>query len=399
MKKHALILSAIGAAAAATAGSVVAPLNDLGYGTVSGRIQSLYMYRDYDDGNNNHATSVGLKLDYLSPELSGFSVGASYIGVGVVDSMDNEHNRGDRLLGNGRVNVLNELYLSYKMEDLGLSETVATVGRRVCNGEVFRADDFRQKPRALEGFSVESRDLPHTRIQAGYAWEMSNWIDAGDQWRFDNFDAYDTDGVAWFEAVNNSIENLEVAVFDAYMNDSANLVGLRGKYQILEETALLGYCRWESDVGDNSGHDAKVLGLSVEQKVGPVTLEGGYFGVFGDNLVFQETTTGINHALGSLMLIYALPFSGDTDTVYVKATTKIEKTKTAFYALYHYTVPDEQKYNIRQAQELNVMVKQAVPKIDNLSVHLKLGIGTRDGVDGVSDTLATDARLFVTYAL
>jgi len=396
MKKHVLILASF-CAAAASADSVLAPVNELGYGTLSGRLQSLYMYRDFDNGNNNHATSLGVKLDYLSPEFAGFSAGFSYIGVGVVDDMEGGHNRGDRLLSNGRVNVLNELYLSYKMEDLGLSETVATVGRRVYSGEIFRPDDFRQKPRAVEGVSLESRDLSHTRVQVGFAREMSNWLDAGDQWRFDNFDAYDTDGVAWFEAVNNSIENLEVAVFDAYMDDVSNLAGARGRYQFAEKTALLGYVRCENDVSGHAGQDAKVLGLSLEQKVGPVTLEGGYFGVFGDNLVFEERTTGINHALGSLMLIYALPFSGDTDTVYLKATTKIEKTKTAFYALYHYTVPDEQKYNIRQSQELNVMVRQVVPTVDNLSVHLKMGVGTRDGVDGVSDTVATDLRVFATY--
>jgi hypothetical protein len=150
-------------------------------------------------------------------------------------------------------------------------------------------------------------------------------------------------------------------------------------------------------VGDNADHDAKALGLSVEQKVGGVTLEGGYFGVMGDNLAFQETTTGINHALGSLMLIYSLPFNGDTDTFYVKATTRIERTRTSLYALYNYTLIDQQKTDLRQAQELNLVVKQSVPKTDNLSLALKFGVGTRDGVDGVADTLATDTRLFATY--
>jgi hypothetical protein len=398
MKKHALTLATIGVAAAAFAESILAPINDLGYGTVSGRIQSLSMYRDYDNGNNNYATSLGIKLDYLSPERSGLSVGLSYIGVDVLDSMYDEPNPGDRLLGNGRVNVLNEAYLNYKMGDLGLAETAVTAGRRVYVGEVFRADDFRQKPRALEGVSIESRDIPDTRIQVGHAWEMSNWIDSGDQWDFENFDNYGTDGVTWGEVSSTRVQNLEVAVFDAIMYDIANLVGLRGKLKVAEKTALLGYCRWESDVGDGTDRDSKVLGLSVEQKVSGVTLEGGYFGVYGDNLVFQETTTGINHALGSLMLIYSLPFSGDTDTFYVKATTKIEQTKTSLYALYNYTLIDQSKDNLRQAQELNLVVSQRVPKTENLSVALKFGVGTRDGVDGVSDTLATDTRLFVTYA-
>ncbi len=396
MKAFALLLSACLATTYAEE-SAVEQFNALGYGTLSGRLQSLSMYRDYDNGNNNQSSTLGLKLDYLSPEKSGWSVGASYIGVGVLDSMYDEPNPGDRLLGNGRVNVLNEGYLNYSMDDLGLTNTAATVGRRVYNGEVFRADEFRQKPRALEAVSLESRDLHQTRIQVGHAWEMSSWIDSNPLWKFENFDNYGTDGVTWGEIANSCVEHLEVAAYEAIMHDIANLAGLRGRYRLTDTTALLGHYRWERDIGDNAGHDANVLGLAVEQKVDAVTLEGGYFGVYGDNLVFQELTTGINHPLGSSMMIYALQFNGGANSLYAKATTKIDQTGTSLYALYNYTLLDEAKSNLRWAQELNLVAKQPVPKIDNLSVSLKIGIGTRDGVNGVADTTATDARLFVTY--
>ncbi len=391
------ILSSVVLSSASQAESGIEQFNDLGYGTLSGRLQTLSMYRDYDNGNNNHSTTLGLKLDYLSPEKSGWSVGASYIGVGVLDSMYEEPNPGDRLIQNGRVNLLNEGFLNYAMDDLGLTNTAASLGRRVYNGEVFRADDFRQKPRALEAVSVESRDFHKTRVQVGHAWEMSNWLDDDPRWKFENFDNYGTDGVTWGEIANTCVENLEVAAFDAIMYDIANLAGLRGKYKLADQTALLGYYRWEHDVGDNSGHDANALGLAVEQKVDGFVFEGGYFGVYGDNLVFQELTTGINHALGSSMMIYSLPFNGGADTLYAKATTTVEQTKTALYALYNYTLLDQSKNDLRQAQELNLVAKQPVPKIDNLTVALKFGIGTRDGVNGVSDTTATDTRLFVTY--
>jgi hypothetical protein len=357
------------------------------------------MYRDFDDGNNNHSTTLAIKLDYLSPEKEGWSIGASYIGAGVLDSMDDdESDPGGRLLGNGRVNIINEAYLNYNMAALGLTNSAATVGRIVNNGEVFRADDFRQKPRAIEAIQFETRDLHSTRLQVGHAWEMSNWIDADPLWKFENFDDYGTDGITWGELVNNCIDGLEIAVFDAYAQDIANLIGTRARYSLSDETALLGYYRWERDVGDNSGHDANVFGLSLEQKVGGLKLEGGYFGVHGDDLIFQETTIGINHALGASMMIYARQFNGGADTFYAKAVTKIEQTRTTLYALYNYTRLDKDKNNLRQAQELNLVIKQPVPKIDNLTVSFKGGIGTRDGVNGVSDTTATDARLFVTYA-
>ncbi|MBT8046075.1 MAG: hypothetical protein KJN67_02800, partial [Pontiella sp.] len=109
MKKTALILAIAMAASFATGESAIKQFNDLDYGTLSGRLQSLSMYRDYEAGNNNHATTLGLQLDYRSPTKSGWSAGASYVGAGVLDSMvDGESSPGDRLLGNGRVNLLNE---------------------------------------------------------------------------------------------------------------------------------------------------------------------------------------------------------------------------------------------------------------------------------------------------
>lgn len=389
-----LVLSTV-----AQAGHAIEQFNELGYGTLSGRLQTLSMYRDFDNGNNAHSTTLGLKLDYLSPAREGWTIGASYIGAGVLNSMDyaTTGNPGDALVGNGRVNLLNEAYLSYNMEALGLTNTTATVGRRVNAGEVFRADDFRQKPRAIEAIMLESRDFHETKILIGHAWEMSNWIDANPLWKFENFENYGTDGITWGEVVNNCISDLEVAVFDAYAQDIANLIGARARYTLTEETAVLGYVRSEKDVGDNSGHNANAFGLSFEQKIDALTLEGGYFGVSGDNLFFQETTTGINHALGSSLMLYSGQFLGGADTVYAKATTKVERTQTVLYALYNYTIHDEGDTDLRQAQELNIVIKQPVPKVDNLTVAFKGGIGTRDGVNGVGDTTATDARLFVTY--
>ena len=398
MNKTIITLAAVMSSSFVIAGEAVDQFNQLGYGTISGRLQTLSMYRDYENGNNNQSSTLGIKLDYVSPTKEGWTIGMSYIGAAVLDSMDYDTsaNPGDALVANGRVNLLNEAYLSYDMSALGLTNTTVTAGRRVNNGEVFRADDFRQKPRALETFMVETRAFHKTRLLAGYAWEMSNWIDADPRWKFEEFDRSGTDGVTWAEVVNNCVENLEVAVFDAYAQDLANLAGARAKFKLSDETAVLAYLRHEDDVGDASGHSATACGLSLEQKVNKITFEGGYFGVGGDGLVFQETSTGINHALGSSMMIYAGQFNGGADTLYAKAVTKLQ-TGTVLYGLYNYTLLDESKSNMRQAQELNIVIKQPVPRIDNLMVCFKGGIGTRDGIKGTDDTTATDARLFVTY--
>lgn len=92
------------------------------------------------------------------------------------------------------------------------------------------------------------------------------------------------------------------------------------------------------------------------------------------------------------MMIYSGQFNGESDTAYLKASTKIGKT--GLYALYNYTWQEHSK-NAYDGQELNIVIKQ--PINDRLSVSLKVGAGYRDRTDAKDDTFATDTRLFVTY--
>lgn len=376
--------------------SIMKPINDLGYGTISGRVQSLSMYRDYENnpsGENGANTTLGAILGYTSPEMAGFDLGLAYN-----YSFQVANNNNWSILANDDINVLNEGWVRYNFGIIGLTNTTALAGRKIVNGEVFRADDFRQKSRSIETVQLATGDLPDTKMLVGHAAQLSNWIQAGDRANFNNFsDVFgtrdDTDGVTWGEAVNKSIQGLEVALFDAYAYDVANLIGTRIKWNILEDTALLGYYRNETDVGDAPSRHSDVYGLAVQQKIGAFTLEPGIFSVHGSSLRFQETTTGINHPLGASMMIYAGQFNGSSDTFYVKATTKVGNT--SLYGLYNYTHHDHDKTPY-EGQELNIVVKQ--PIMENLTVAFKGGIGYRDNKRGGDNTTATDARLFMTYA-
>ena len=168
------------------------------------------------------------------------------------------------------------------------------------------------------------------------------------------------------------------------------MAGGRVKYTLTDTTAVNGYYRHETDVGKGAEQGSDMYGISLEQKVGSVTIEPGVLSVHGDKLLFQETTTGINHPLGSSMMIYGGIFDGGADTYYLKATTRIGET--ALYSLYSYTVNEVTPYD---GHELNGVVKQAIG--DRLSVALKVGVGYRDSEKGAENTFATDTRLFVTY--
>jgi hypothetical protein len=393
MNKAILFLATILIASLASAESAMSSFNEKGYGTVSGRLQYLGMYRDFDNGNNGHASTMGLVLGYVTPKWAEFDAGLTYNYAGTLDDGGNTS-----LPANDDINVLNEGWVRFTPSSDALASISFVVGRKISNGEVFRADDFRQKSRSIEALQIETRIIPNLALTLGHANKLSNWIDSGTRWEFNDFGTvfgtgYNTDGITWGEGIYTGIEKVDMALFNAYAWDVANLIGTRVKYTAGNTTSLIFYYRHENDVGKAVGHNANVYGISLEQKVGDVTVEPGYFGVRGDDLRFQETTTGINHPLGASMMLYSSMYAGGADTVYLKLATKINKT--AFYALYNYTWQDNPLYNY-DGQELNIVVKQ--PLMENLSIAVKVGVGSRDAKNAAGDTTATDARLFLTYA-
>jgi len=379
-------------ASLASAESVMKPFNEKGYGTVSGRVQFLGMYRDYENVKNGNASTLGGILGYITPAWAGLDAGVAYNYAGTLYDGGNSS-----LVANDNIHVLNEAWMRFTGSTAGLADTAVVVGRRISNGEVFRADDYRQKSRSIQAIQIETRDIPDTTLTVGHADKLSNWIDSGTRWEFNDLGnvfgvGYHTDGITWGEGGYTGIEKLDVALFNAYAWDVTNLLGTRVKYDAFDTTSFIFYYRHENDVGKAASQDTDAYGLALEQKVSGVTVEPGYFSVRGDNLRFQETTTGINHPLGVSMMIYPSMFAGGADTAYLKVSTKIRQT--ALYALYNYTWQDKPAYNY-DGQELDLVVKQGL--MDNLSVALKFGIGSRDAKNGGNDTTATDTRLFLTY--
>ena len=395
-----LIMAAM-ATSAALGQSFIEDFNSKGYGTLSGRLQSVNMYRDYDDGNNAFASSLGIILKYQSPDYQGFSFGAAYNGAGIIDSMDygTSTSPGEYLLQNGRISLLNEAYISYNMEALGLSDTSITAGRRINNAEVFRADDIRQKSRSIMAIQAESKDVENWRFAGGHSFEQSGILDMGDRWEFRDYGdvlgtGYDIDGITWGEATFSGIENVEISAFDAAAWDAANMIGTRATINLTEKTSILAYYRNETDMGDAANHDSDLVGLSIVQKVGSVRVEGGYFGVYGDNLTFNQLTTGINHALGASLMIYTGQYNGDADTFYVKATTKLKATNTILYTLANYTRQNADTAAFDNAAEFDFIAKQ--PINDQLMAVVKAGVAYRDEGSFLNPT-ATDVRFFLTY--
>ena len=382
MKRIAVFLAAVLIAQPVAAESKVTSTNGEAYGTFSGRVQSLSMYRDYDQAGNGANSSVGVVLDYAAPFRS-FDAALAYNYASALF----ENNKAG-MLANDDIHVLNEAWARFDLGAVGLHGTRFLLGRKIIDGEVFRADDFRQKARSIEGVHFEIDNIPDARVILGHATRMSSWIQSGDKAEFRDF-GNDSDGITWAEGVYRGVKDLEIAVFDAYSWNSANLVGARISWRNPERGGLVAYYRHEADVGRGSAHTADAFGISVPVKVGEVTIEPGFFAVHGDRLLFQEATTGINHPLGSSMMIFAGQFNGATDTAYLKAVAKV--ADSSLYLLYNHT---RQGNSGIDGQELNFVVKYPVTK--NFTVSVKSGIGRRDVPDS-ENPLVTDTRLFVTY--
>lgn len=403
IKKMLLFVLLVASCAGVFAESLLKPVNDLGYGTWNARLQTLSMYRDYENAvpDDAHSTTAGLLIGYVSPEAAGFSFGATGIYVEPLDA-SNDSNNGKLRVQNGRVNILNEAWFKYRFESIGLTNTFIKAGRQVINGELFRADEIRQKPRSVEAVQLTTKDIPGLALTVGHAFRLSNVLDDEDGWNFNDFDEVfaqgrgcDSHGISWGEAVFTGVTNLEVAVYEAYVHDIANVTGGRTRYALTDKTALLGYFQHANSVqtaDENASFNSDMFSLAVEQKVGGVTFEPGWFSVHGGDMVFQEMTTGLNHPLGNSLMIYPGHFNGGSDSAYLKATTKIGKT--SLYMLYNYTWQDHSR-TAYDGQEINFVVKQ--PITDSLSVSVKAGAGYRDSKNATDDTVATDARLFVTY--
>jgi len=375
--------------------SFIDSINSKGYGTFSGRIQLLGMYRDYEDtpnGDYGHATTLGAMLGYISPTWNGFTLGATYNYAGTLFDGGNS-----ALVLNDDIHLLNEAWVGYNAEAFGLDKTSLIVGRQIVNDQVFRKDDFRQKARGVEAAQLIVKEMENLTFSAGHAIRMSNWIAAGDKWDYNDFGdvfktGYDTDGVTWGEVAYTGLEGWDISIYDAYAWDVANLIGTRIQYDVCDETSLIGLYRHEGDVGKAETSNSDAWGISLQQKVNEVTLETGYLSVHGSNMLFNEATTGFNHALGSSMIICAAQYKEGAKTAYLKATTKINKT--VLYSLYNFTWQDHSKtaYN---GQELNFVGKQIIS--DNFAVGIKAGVGHRDGKTGASDKTFTDGRVFMTY--
>lgn len=344
------------------------------------------MHRDYADVNagTGSNTAVGLQLSYDSPQLGWLSAGLTGDLVGEI------HRNGDAQINlNDDVQLLTEAWLRASLSE----QWHLTAGRQAVNGEVLREDVFRHKSRAVEGLLLEFKDDQGLSFAAGHALRMSNWLQFREMSEFNPFDQVfksdaDSPGMTWAETSYAGLKDWQFTAFGCQVHEIAELYGVRTRWQMTTETAWSAFYRHE-EANNRTTDVADAFGFAWQQKLGPVDMELGSFSVRGHKLLFDALTTGINHPLGSLMLICESPYDKDADTGYLRLNCPLGST--LLYALYAYTAHDTLPFN---GHELNLVVNQQLTK--EWSVAVKFGYGLRQPEAGNSKHF-TDSRLVVNY--
>jgi len=393
-------------------------INELGIGTVSGRVQLFLMRRDFEEGLNDgdaNAGTLALTLNYKTPEVAGLSAGVQFMQVerlfrgGSLDSAAGE----DQTLNNSDFTVFNEAYIKLNLGLVGLEKTAITAGRKVLNLDFAPTYQIRQKEQSYEGIFVKSDEVEGLSLTLGHIERFSSWGSrdhtATNALEYDFVDvedlegaAYSTKGIEFISATLSTLPDTTLTVYDYYAHDLYNTFGAKCAYKLnLSEqvgTTLKLHYIGQRDVGrmdvDGAEVDADLYDIAIQLTQGALSVEPGCTIVTGDdadNTVHVPFRTSLS--IDPEMLWYTDQFVGGTTSYYVKSTYTMEKTK--LYLLY---VVSDHEANVRNGatdQEVDVVVSHKFT--DNLSAAVKIGMGWRDNEGGAADTNAEDCRLFLTY--
>lgn len=235
-------------------------------GMVYGRLRANFFKWDWktETGSNkdNKANGIGGSLVYKTAPLEGFS-GT----VGLYTSQNADFWRDDKPLvgstkagkdtfsrnnikngggfdGHYGMTVLGQAYLQYD-----ISETSILAGRQIFETVYTKSNDTKMIPNTFDGFSVASKDIPDTKIQAAYftAQKLRDHETAHDVIAFSSWDENDDSAInksltptvvgtdnelIVLEANNKSIKNLKLKAAYALVPDVLSNFVLEGHYKI-----------------------------------------------------------------------------------------------------------------------------------------------------------------------
>lgn len=395
--------------------SFLAPVNELGIGTVSGKIQALFMRRDFD-GEDASSGTLAETLNYKSPHFGPFTFGLQYIRADRLfegGSLEPAHGNGQAWhILNTDFHVLNEAYVNLNFDFLDLPGTDLTVGRQIADYNFAPTYNCRQKPQAIEAAVLSSSDIiSGVSFELGHIEKFSSWStrDGGNAVYKASFNdiedviadsegiaSPDTHGMQFVTVSSGIIPQTDVTVYDLYGANLYNTFGAKADIKMLESDELRvtwkNHYIMQSDVGDFANDlDARTLESALEFKTGNLMVQPGVMTVFGGDDLRHPFESSLTWE--SLLDWYTRPNLDGSDSAYLKSTYTFGDT--LLYALYFVTDHDRATDGGAFDQELDIVINHDVT--DRLYVTLKLGYGYRDNRAGNPNTSREDYRLFVGY--
>ena len=393
--------------------------HEKGFGQFSGKLQLLLLRRDFREGEPDgdaNSGSIGLTLDYLSPEVHGATAGLQFIDVEkLIDSGSRDHSAGEAWLNsNSDYTTLNEVFVNLDLEPVGLPGTSLKVGRQILKLDFAPSYAIRQKAQAYEAAVLTREQQDGLSIALGHIERFSSW--SSRDGRMDTMAAtvdfvdvedtagvdYGTRGIEFASVTWRGFPSTTITLYDFYAHDLYNTLGLKLSHTIAagEETAVALKCHYlgQTDVGrmdrDGAGEvRSNMLEVAVQLKAGRLTIEPGYTTISGDaaeNNVRVPFRTSFT--IDPELLWYTRQFDAGSDSFHLKGTYSIGST--SFYALYVMTCHEDNTGGGATDQEINGVVKHNFGA--SFYAAAKIGYGVQDNRDG-RDSNANDSRLFLGY--
>jgi len=378
-----------------------------GYGRFSGKLQSLFMHRDYSDIGHATSGTLAATLNYRTPDLGGFHLGAQYIYSGLLfESGCNDIACPAYFLSNDEFSVLNEAYLAFDLGAMGVPDTELKIGRQILNYDFAPAYNIRQKDQSYQAVVLKTAPCEGFSLDFGYFNRFSSWASRSggpSTWRADFIGVedrvgvpYDTSGFFFASAVCDGWKPWSFALYDFYGDDMFNVFGAKAAYtwDLGPDAGALTFRTHyanQQDAGrmerDGLGAiDSNILELAVDYSLRGLNLGTGTVLIRGDDF---QTPFRTSFSIDTELLWYTMQFEGDTTSGFLKAVYKYDKW--LFYALY--VISDHEDDSL--CQEIDGVVKYSFN--DRLSTSFKAGYGDRQFPDRMkrTDTHAVDLRWFV----
>jgi len=394
--------------------------NDEIPGDFSLSLQSLFMGRE-DGGqstknHDQHAGTTAFTLGYISDTYEGFSLGAQYVYSWQHYSGGSYGGRYDSayVLHNNDFEVLNELYLKYDLNHLGLEKSYIKVGRQVLDLNFVRAYNIRQKDQAFEAAVLHIGDIDNWQITLGHLEKFSSWssrdiLERGNLVSdFNEIETvenvpYATKGFQFAEITYTGIKGAKISVYDYYGNDLYNTFGLNLDYTLIDgdwDTIFKGRYINQNDVGKYAKYRSEInsqaFQLGLQFKKGNFSIEPGIFIVTGSG-----TDNGIKSPFQPNLIIEEplwetdLGFLGGSETAYLETSYSIGKH--SFYGLLMYTDFTENKDSGTSGDVSEANLIYGYDVTDNFYFKVKLAYANYDFKEGFGNQWVMDYRFFIGY--